>query len=223
MDKDIAAAAIERLEAEKRRRIDEKVARGEAIFVDLPVVVVGAEDADEALEKARAEKIAELRATGERREILFDDALINVIATGVPGRDEGDGEVMPIATALEDKTSPSIADFSARRQARSALEAADKPMPTTPPPSSSTEPAELVVHHIRVQVAPPTDTDPGAIVEGSYTLTEDGVLRVYDVDHNLLGTEHLAPGADAGAAARRVLREKKSPGQFWGTINYTTH
>jgi hypothetical protein len=119
MDKDIAAAAIERLEAEKRRRIDEKVARGEAIFVDLPVVVVGAEDADEALEKARAEKIAELRATGERREILFDDALINVIATGVPGRDEGDGEVMPIATALEDKTSPSIADFSrASRRAR---------------------------------------------------------------------------------------------------------
>jgi hypothetical protein len=129
MDKDIAAAAIERLEAEKRRRIDEKVARGEAIFVDLPVVVVGAEDADEALEKARAEKIAELRATGERREILFDDALINVIATGVPGRDEGDGEVMPIATALEDKTSPSIADFSARQQARSALEAADRCLP----------------------------------------------------------------------------------------------
>jgi hypothetical protein len=49
------------------------------------------------------------------------------------------------------------------------------------------------------------------------------VLRVYDTDQNLLGTEHLPPGADAGAAARRVLREKKSPGQFWGTINYTTH
>jgi hypothetical protein len=58
----------------------------------------------------------------------------------------------------------------------------------------SEEPAEpLVEHRIRVQVAPPTENDPGAIVEGSYTLTEDGVVRVYDVDHNLLGTEHLRP------------------------------
>ena len=78
-------------------------------------------------------------------------------------------------------------------------------------------------HRIRVQVAPPTENDPGAIVEGSYTLAEDGVVRVYDVDHNLLGTEHLRPGADAGAAARRVLREKKAPAQFWNPINYTTH
>jgi hypothetical protein len=103
------------------------------------------------------------------------------------------------------------------------MAAVRNPPPSTPPPAASIEPADLVEHRVWVQVAPPTDTDPGAIVEGSYTLTEDGVLRVYDVDHNLLGTEHLAPGADAGAAARRVLREKKSPGQFWGTINYTTH
>ena len=87
----------------------------------------------------------------------------------------------------------------------------------------SEEPADLVAHRIRVHVAPPTETDPGAIVEGSYTLTEDGVVRVYDVDHNLLGTEHLRPGADAGAAARRVLREKKAPAQFWNPINYTAH
>jgi hypothetical protein len=37
----------------------------------------------------------------------------------------------------------------------------------------------------------------------------DGLLRVYDTDQNLLGTERLRPDADAGAAARRVLREKK--------------
>jgi hypothetical protein len=70
-----------------------------------------------------------------------------------------------------------------------------------------------VEHRIQVQVAPPTENDPGAIVEGSYTLTEDGVVRVYD--HNLLGTEHLA-GAVAAATARRVLREKKSPNAFCG-------
>jgi hypothetical protein len=76
----------------------------------------------------------------------------------------------------------------------------------------SEEPAEpLVEHRIWVQVAPPTESDPGAVIEGSFTLTEGGVVRVYDVDHKLLGTEYLAPGADAGAAARRVLREKKTP------------
>jgi hypothetical protein len=77
-----------------------------------------------------------------------------------------------------------------------------------------------VEHRIRVQVAPPTENDPGAVIEGSYTLTEDGVLRVYDTDQNLLGTEHLRPDADAGAAARRVLREKKGPEPFWNPIPY---
>jgi hypothetical protein len=38
------------------------------------------------------------------------------------------------------------------------------------------------------------------------------------VDHNLLCTEHLPLGAEAGAAARRVLREKKSPVQFWNPL-----
>jgi hypothetical protein len=68
--------------------------------------------------------------------------------------------------------------------------------------------------------APPTECDPGAVIEGSYTLAEDGVLRVYDTDQNLLGTEHLHPGADGGAAARRVLREKKSLDPFWNPIPY---
>jgi hypothetical protein len=97
-------------------------------------------------------------------------------------------------------------------------------MPSTPAPvQSSAEPAEpLVAHRIQVQVAPPTEDSPGAVIEGSYTLAGDGVLRVYDADRNLLGTEHLA-GDDARAVARRVLREKKSPGQFWNPINYTTH
>jgi hypothetical protein len=60
-------------------------------------------------------------------------------------------------------------------------------MPTTlPPAQSSVEPAEpLVARRIKVQVAPPTEDDPGAVIEGAYTL-EGNTLRVYDVDHNLL-------------------------------------
>jgi hypothetical protein len=132
-------------------------------------------------------------------------------------------EAPPIAKAPEDRA-PRVEDFHARRQVSEALSAVSRPPPSTPAPWPVEEPAEpLVEHRIWVQVAPPTENDPGAIVEGSYTLAEDGVVRVYDVDRNLLGTEHLAPGADAGAAARRVLREKKAPAQFWNPINYTTH
>jgi hypothetical protein len=100
----------------------------------------------------------------------------------------------------------------------------DKPMPSTPAPASAEEPAEpLDARRIYVQTAPPTEDSPGEIVEGSYTLAADGGIRVYDVDGNLLGTEHLAPDADAVAAARRVLRAKKAPAQFWNPIDYTTH
>jgi hypothetical protein len=125
-------------------------------------------------------------------------------------------EAPPIAKAPEDKA-PRPEDFDARRRVSEALSAVSKPLPRTPAPRPVEEPAEsLVAHRIYAQVAPPTDTDPGAIVEGSYSLTENGVLRVYDVDGNLLGTEHLRPDANAGAAARRVLREQKAPNDFWG-------
>jgi hypothetical protein len=216
MDKAIAAAAIERLEAEKQRRIDEKVAKGEAVRVPLYVVVndPGQEAAE--IESAKADKLAELRKAGERREVVWDEPL--VIITGVPrGGLDDDDDAPPIVKAPEDKALR-IEDFRAREQVSEAMHVVDRPMPSTPAPRSVEEPAEpLVEHRIRVQVAPPTEDDPGAIVEGSYTL-EDGVLRVYDTDQNLLGTEHLRPDADAGAAARRVLREKRSPG-FWGRLH----
>jgi len=85
------AAALEQLEEEKRRRIDEKIAKGDAVRV--PPVVVGGTGCVGA-EKARTQ--AELRAVGETREVIFgfkpDDGseVIDVIVTGVPraGRDD---------------------------------------------------------------------------------------------------------------------------------------
>jgi hypothetical protein len=215
MDK-IAAAAIERLEAERQRRIEEKVAKGEAVRVPLCVVASDPDQAAAEVEDAKAHAIARLRKAGEQREVIFDEPL--VIVTGVPccGRDESaDDEAPPIARAPEDKA-PGVEDFHARRQVSEALSAVSKPPPSTLAPRSVEEPAEpLVQIPVHVQVAPPTEDDPGAIIEGGCTLTEDGVLRVYDADGNLLGTEHLAPGADVRAAARRVLREKKAPAEFW--------
>jgi hypothetical protein len=217
MDK-IAAAAIERLEAEKQRRRDEKIAKSEAVLAPLCVVLGVVTDAEAAaeIESAKAREVVRLREAGERREIIFDEPL--VLITGVPGCDESfDGE----AIAKED-TALRVEDFGARRRVSEALNAVDRPMPNSPAPVSAEEPAELLEEHrIYVQVAPPTENDPaGAIVEGSYSLTEDGVLRVYDVDGNPIGTEHLSPDADAVAAARRVLRGKVGGGDFSRPLDY---
>jgi hypothetical protein len=85
-------AALAELEAEKQRRIDEKANKGEAVRVASPVIVVGVEQPTDALlERAKADKITELRAAGEKREIYFDADKPTVIVTGVPraGRDDG--------------------------------------------------------------------------------------------------------------------------------------
>jgi hypothetical protein len=88
MDKAIAAAAIERLEAERQRRIEKKVASGSAVRVPLCVVVGDPEQVAAEIESARARKPAELRKAGETREIIFDEPM--VINTGVPrGADFG--------------------------------------------------------------------------------------------------------------------------------------
>jgi hypothetical protein len=99
-------AELERqLEAEKERRIDEKIARGEAIRVPLErhpngmlvAIVTGVPRGESKIvandAPYRARKVAELRAAGETREIYFEEPAeddIGVIVTGVPraGRDD---------------------------------------------------------------------------------------------------------------------------------------
>jgi GTP cyclohydrolase III len=75
-------AAIARLEAEKQRRIDAKVEKGEAIRVPLYVGVGEPEKAAAAVENAKAQRLAKLREAGETREVHFDEPM--VIITGVP-------------------------------------------------------------------------------------------------------------------------------------------
>jgi hypothetical protein len=155
MDK-IAAAAIERLEAEKRRRQDEKVAKGEAVRVQfIPPVVRPDEVADAVIEKEKGRQIAELRERGE----IFDDDPVTAIITRVP-RCPDRGKIGHRYRQQSPMTAtPSL---------RTSLKSRQSPGP----PRSRQGP--LVAHRIQVQIAPPTEDDPGAIVEGTYTLTEDG-------------------------------------------------
>jgi hypothetical protein len=191
MDKNIAAAAIERLEAEHKRRIDEKVAKGEALRVPLWAVCQPEQVAAE-IERVKVSRLAELRQAGETREVVWDEPL--VIMTGVPRSPdfEKDWEPLPPAKPYD--------RYASHDEPRT---------PAVVRPSE--EPAEpLMAHRIRVQVAPPTENDPGAVIEGSYTLTEDGLLRVFDTDQNLLGTERLKLGDDP---ARGSVASAEEAGQ----------
>jgi hypothetical protein len=76
-------AALEQLEAEKQRRIDANVEKGEAVRVKLNVVVGAEDEVDAAVERAWQRKFAELREAGDTRKIyLSEDDW--VIITGVP-------------------------------------------------------------------------------------------------------------------------------------------
>jgi hypothetical protein len=120
-----------------------------------------------------ADKLAVLEALlcKERERRLGEEPL--EIITGVPDADDN----APKGKAKAD-TALRVDDFSARRQVSEALSAVNKPMPTSPPPASGfEEPAEpLEEHHIWAQVAAPTDTNPGAIIEGNFTF-QDGVVQ----------------------------------------------
>jgi hypothetical protein len=94
-DPEKLAAAIQELESERQRRIDDKIERGEAVRVTLPPVVLGASDSlAAAIERQKARKLAELRAAGEKREVVFaaaaddDGDPIAAIVTGVPRHSE---------------------------------------------------------------------------------------------------------------------------------------
>jgi len=73
-------ALVSELEAEAARRREDKIAKGE--FAHGPLVVAGHE---RSAARMQDQITADMRAQGERREILYD-----VIITGVPrsGRDE---------------------------------------------------------------------------------------------------------------------------------------
>jgi hypothetical protein len=176
MASEIDAEKLAAFEALLRKDLERRtIERGDAIHVPFPAVVVSpGEDADALIEEEKARLTAKLRKAGETREIVFDEPM--VIITGVPRSPDFEKDWPPLPPA--------------KPYDRYASPEPRKPAITQP----SEEPAEpLVAHRIYAQVAPPTETDPGAIVEGSYTLTEDGVLRVFDTDRNLLGTERLPP------------------------------
>jgi hypothetical protein len=201
------AAALSELEAEKQRRIDEKVEKGEAVRV-LPVVV-GLPDGVEA---AKASAVAALRASGENREVIFGEPVLDadgnevapaiaVIMTGVPrtGRDQLPDDYVP----WKPSGTPYIPPGPEAQRA--------SPEYSLPPES---EPRSFWV-----TVEPPSEKSCGTIVEGTWTIA-DGVIRVRDMEGRLF-TDRLGPNDDPEHVARKLLREKHGKhSSFYDPIKY---
>jgi hypothetical protein len=123
------AAALERLEEERQRRIAGKVEAGEAVVV--PLGIVG----DQRPEDVRAARLAQSRQSGERREIIFDETYIE---TGVPRHPTHyERALAPAQSTSPTKTAERQPAGSALRLPESnELYAKHAPQPRPPPDTS---------------------------------------------------------------------------------------
>jgi hypothetical protein len=185
-DPEKRAAALERLEAERERRISEKIESGEAIRVPLPLI-----GPPELFDGIRAAKLAQLRNEGERREVLFDET---EIITGVPrapdGYYRGGGGYAPGAS-VRDQAPPDGHGHNGDAGAANAAPVEDS--------------APRLVY---AQVEQPCESNPGgSIVEGWFHIT-DGVLHLQDMQERPLASQPLTAGDDPARVARKLLRAK---------------
>jgi hypothetical protein len=100
----------------------------------------------------------------------------------------------------------------------------ERKAPPLPQPSPEL-PVEGPRHSIRCTVRPPNAEtgDPGQIIEATYSVM-DGILRAFDDEGRLLGTDKLQPGDDAAHAARKILKEKHGKhGAFHDPIRRHVH
>jgi hypothetical protein len=225
MDARTVIAAIERLEAEQRRRIDEKVERGEAVREPLVAGCGGPEDAADVLELAKTSRTAELRAAGEMREIIFDPN--SVLCTGVPrpGRDDKYFERLNQERAKPEEVREREKEAAAARgidfhEGSKSYEPEYKPPPMSKAPEEP--PADALEWRsvwVQVRAPNPDRGDPGEIAEARFAVWQ-GMVRVEDMQERFIGTEALQAGDDPLPIARRLLREKRGVDAFWAPLHY---
>jgi hypothetical protein len=196
-DHDKTLAALEQLEAERGRRLQDKIDSGEAVSVQT-TVVVGAHDDD--TEDAVDRHLANLPTlTTDGRPIHYD---LLVIVTGVPRGPYLPGKwVPPVQTA-----SSAEGALPSEETTRSGEVSS---------PSSSSEPA-----YVRVTVRHGDEDDPGQIAEAWYTI-EEGLLVLRDADDKHITSRGLLKGEDPAVLARILLHER-APNEFQQPIRYKT-
>ena len=192
IDPDKLDAALERLQAERARRIAEKVEAGEVVVVRLSVAVASESEIPDAVEQAKTRKLKELRAGGEVRAVQFD---VMAVATGVC-REGGGDDWKP------DPRPPLPAQDEDKEEAR------EEPRPP------------IVESYVWVQTRPCRDdgNDPGEILEGWFSVDE-GTVTVTDREGRHITSGAMIAGEDPAALARLLLREK-GPEDFNRPISY---
>lgn len=200
IDPDKALAALEQLEAEKRRRLEARVDSGEVLRVELAVVGERLEDATASIDAAKARKTEELRAAGERRPLDFD---VIVVATGVPRH--SDWRQMNAVRAAPPADTSSLLDPASK--GTTSEPASEGPAPSSP-------------EYICTTVSPATDEgDPGEIAEGFFQVS-GGQVVVSNVEGEHIASRVLMKGQDGAALARQLLREARKPQTFTRPLDY---
>jgi hypothetical protein len=199
-DIDKLDAALERLEAERERRLAERIEAGEIVSVPLFIVAGSEPEALARVEGAKADKLAELRAAGDQREVVFT---VELVVTGVvrPG-ETADPASVPSAPAFSSPEDVAI---------RPATTAARSPVPPDEVEEEAQPEPPLIETYICVQIRQcQDDDDPGEICEGWFSV-DAGQVTVTDAHGRHVGSRAMLEGEDARVVAKLLLREKKAP------------
>jgi hypothetical protein len=194
------AALLARLEAEREQRLAEKIAAGEIISVPLYVVAGSQTELRSKVEEAKASAIADLRAAGDQREVVFTGT---VVVTGVVQHGEAaDPASVPTAPSF---LSPEDRAIRAPQPVRSAVRAA---LDEVIEDEVRADPEPVIETYVCVQTRQCRDEDdPGEIAEGWFSI--DGkVVTVTNASGKYVGSRTMLKGEDARVVAKALLREK---------------
>jgi len=197
---------LQRLEEERERRILEKVAAGQAVFI--PPIVVGVEPDAPVTEGQRDASGREMYYGTVKRDGTVDRT--DTIITGVPraGRDAEDAVERLVARAKQ----TGYPSDPLQAKAVKAREAPQAP----PPPEAEPEPE---FKRVRVTIELPTDNNLGSVVDGYY-FVQDEMVYVSDALKRPLGRLALNPGDDPEIVARRLLKSRHCNNNFYRKLQY---
>jgi hypothetical protein len=147
-------ATLARLEAEREQRLAERIEAGEVVIVPLHIVGGSESQARTKVEGAKADKLAELRAAGDQREVVFD---VVFVATGVVKFGEATGE------PRKPMSPPSLPTRLPTAE-QSAVDLRDEVVEKE---EVQADPQSVIESYVQVQVRQcQDDGDPGEIAEG---------------------------------------------------------
>jgi hypothetical protein len=192
------AALLARLEAEREQRLAEKIAAGEIVRVPLYVVAGSFTEAARQAEEAKAQKLAELRATGDQREVVF---AVTVVITGVCQHGEAaDPASVPSAPSFTLREDAAIRPSLPRSSSEAALPRSSSRMPDEDDGAAvvkeeAEEPQPPIIEMpICVQVRQCVDADdPGGVREGWYSV-EGKSVTVTDTRGKYVGSRTVVAG-----------------------------